>query len=280
MNGGIYQIINLINGKRYVGSSVNLEKRRGTHWYLLRKGIHYNKHLQAAWNKYGENAFEFQVIGKCPAERLIELEQEVMDHLRPKYNMGKVAASRLGQKATNETRLKISSSLTGRVPSKETKRKISKSNLGHITSEETRRKIGIAGKGNTYTLGYKHSKETRRNMSEAKKGNTYRHGKKHSNEARRKMSRNRLGLRPSEEGRRNMSKAAMGRKPSDETRHKLSKALKGNTNCLGHKHSDETKRKISETKRRRMAEKRELELGQEYTSKRNTPGNTGEDRGS
>ena len=53
-NIGIYRITNLINSKFYIGSSSNLKKRLYEHQRELNLGIHTNKHLQSAWNKYGE----------------------------------------------------------------------------------------------------------------------------------------------------------------------------------------------------------------------------------
>ena len=59
MESGIYKILNNINGKIYIGSTKNFNKRWVTHKYLLRLNKHENKHLQYAWNKYGEVHFEF-----------------------------------------------------------------------------------------------------------------------------------------------------------------------------------------------------------------------------
>jgi group I intron endonuclease len=58
----IYKIINVVNNKFYVGSAVNYEKRKARHLWRLRRGDHANKHLQSAWNLYGEAAFVFAVV--------------------------------------------------------------------------------------------------------------------------------------------------------------------------------------------------------------------------
>jgi group I intron endonuclease len=58
----IYKIINAVNNKFYVGSAVNYEKRKARHLWRLRRGDHANKHLQSAWNLYGEAAFLFAVV--------------------------------------------------------------------------------------------------------------------------------------------------------------------------------------------------------------------------
>ena len=42
MNSGIYQIVNLLNGKMYVGSTKDFEKRKKVHFVLLIKNKHFN----------------------------------------------------------------------------------------------------------------------------------------------------------------------------------------------------------------------------------------------
>lgn len=83
---GIYSIKNKVNGKIYIGSSNNIQKRARKHLQLLRKGNH-SQHLQNAWNLYGENNFEILVLALCSyssgRENLIALEQKFLDDCRP-----------------------------------------------------------------------------------------------------------------------------------------------------------------------------------------------------
>lgn len=59
MKGYIYQIINKVDGRRYVGQTINLQKRKSTHYSELRSNKHPNDLLQEAWNKWGEENFQF-----------------------------------------------------------------------------------------------------------------------------------------------------------------------------------------------------------------------------
>ena len=68
--GAIYSILNKLDGKIYVGQSVNPNKRKTDHFRALRKGIHHNAHLQRAWDKYGEDAFEFNILENCTDDKL------------------------------------------------------------------------------------------------------------------------------------------------------------------------------------------------------------------
>lgn len=66
--GGIYQIRNLINDKRYIGFTHKFNARWTDHKKKLNQNRHGNPHLQTAWNKYGSENFVFEileVIKKC-----------------------------------------------------------------------------------------------------------------------------------------------------------------------------------------------------------------------
>lgn len=62
MTGGIYKIVNLNNGKCYVGSAKDFNTRRDKHFKLLNDNKHFNIKLQRSYNKYGPNAFSFEII--------------------------------------------------------------------------------------------------------------------------------------------------------------------------------------------------------------------------
>lgn len=88
---GIYAIRNSISGGLYVGSTHDMHSRWNHHRSLLNRSKHSNRHLQAAWTKYGASAFVFEVIEqvRSPVD-LAELEQRWIDALHPSYNITRV----------------------------------------------------------------------------------------------------------------------------------------------------------------------------------------------
>jgi predicted GIY-YIG superfamily endonuclease len=79
---GIYQIRCVANDKIYIGSAVDIQQRWIHHRATLRSGNHRNKHLQAAWDKYGEDAFEFTILEYASRDDLLKTEQSWMDRLQ------------------------------------------------------------------------------------------------------------------------------------------------------------------------------------------------------
>lgn len=84
---GVYILTNLINGKRYIGSSKNIGQRLWKHRSLLRHNKHENQHLQNAWNKYGENNFIYGIVEICKPEQQFIKEQYYIDNYKPEYNI-------------------------------------------------------------------------------------------------------------------------------------------------------------------------------------------------
>lgn len=58
----IYQILNKINNKCYIGQSKNCQRRFKEHKTALNNNKHENSYLQYAWNKYGSDNFEFKIL--------------------------------------------------------------------------------------------------------------------------------------------------------------------------------------------------------------------------
>lgn len=110
IKSGIYAILNLLNGKRYVGSAVNLEGRWRKHFCALRKGTHHNIHLQRAFQKYGESAFGWIILEYIEDLETLELRENLYLKIFPpelKYNMCPAAGSMLGFKFTEESKQRV-----------------------------------------------------------------------------------------------------------------------------------------------------------------------------
>lgn len=112
---GVYQIRNLQNGHVYFGSAICFRSRWNRHLSHLRAGTHHCRHLQAAWNKYGETAFVFYVVMLCPPSECVRLEQEWLDNTDKKllYNTELRAGSALGVKRSAKTRARLSAAKLG-----------------------------------------------------------------------------------------------------------------------------------------------------------------------
>lgn len=182
MTSGIYAIINKINGKKYIGSSVDIANRWSQHRYKLKKGSHPAKHLLSAWNKYGEKNFDFVVLEECQTGSLLVKEQEYLDTYFPEYNTNKTANSMLGFRFSEEAKQRMSLIHTGFRHTEESKKKMSEIWSGKPRgkySEDRCKKISESHKGKQINekqaraleLGRKSpSAETRKKISDAQKG--------------------------------------------------------------------------------------------------------------
>lgn len=223
----IYKIINTTNGKFYVGSTTNTRERFRVHRKRLRKNRHHCPHLQAAWNKYGEQAFVFTVIETIPDGRSLQEAEDkwLIEHVGKEhcYNAGlrsgapwrgvaKEAHPNFGRPKTDEERQAISITLKefyaqditnhprfGKQHSEETKERIRQKRLADPTrywlgkqrSEETKAKVGASQKGKPEPPGRVVSEEGRAKIrANIEAGRSHKHwlGRKHTEEAKAKMS--------------------------------------------------------------------------------------------
>jgi len=223
MTSGIYGIININNGKMYIGSAIDFEKRRCEHLRKLRRNCHHSRYLQNAWNKYGEDHFKFSLLERVEPSELITAEQRFIDGygMVNLYNVNPTAGSNLGRHWTEETKEKLRKAVLGRYVSQETRKKMSRASLGRRLSLEAKKKISDANHGR------KPSEETRARISEALK-------KVFSNPEIKEKLRNRPP---------NFS--MLGKHHTQETCQKLSEQRRGEQNSMfGRHHTEETKNKI------------------------------------
>ena len=153
---GIYVIVNVVNGKRYIGSAKLLGHRLYHHRLRLTNGRHHNRHLQKSWDKHGPAAFEFRIIIICEPRDLLLFEQRAIDSLKPEYNICPTAGSTLGRKFTEDAKRKIAAKAIGRKRDRESvergaaKRrgvKLSPDHAAHLWEINTRLAIGTPKNG-------------------------------------------------------------------------------------------------------------------------------------
>jgi group I intron endonuclease len=223
LQGGVYQIRCIANGKVYVGSAICFDQRWTNHRNQLRRGVHCSRYLQNAWNKYGENQFVFEVLELACAADLICAEQEHLDRIQPfgsnGYNTCRLAGSQLGTKRTSESRKRMSAWQRGRKMSPERAAQWAAAALGFKRTPEHKARIAIANSERVVT------EETRARMSAAKKGIGI--GRKHTAETKAKIAAGNRRRSVSDETRAKMSAAQRGRLASLECRAKMSSSHLG-----------------------------------------------------
>lgn len=183
-SGIVYKILNPINGKIYIGQTIQrLKERKKDHRGLQDRLKHLV--LYRALRKYGFDSFEWEIIhyAKDKSE-LDKMEEYYINHyktMNPEHGYNLTYGGEGGLHPP-EIRKRISDSLRGRVFSEKTRNKLSNSLKGKYTGEdsswwgrkhtdEEKKKISNAQKGNkNHNFGKKASDYTMQKMSEAKKG--------------------------------------------------------------------------------------------------------------
>ena len=88
---GVYEIVCIESGNKYVGHANNLAGRFRQHKFKLRGNNHHTPHLQSAWNRYGEGAFIFKSLIVCSRQDALEYEQKLLNTKEYIYNVNPVA---------------------------------------------------------------------------------------------------------------------------------------------------------------------------------------------
>jgi group I intron endonuclease len=100
---GVYLWYNNINGKYYVGSSINLKHR--LYYYFSPAYLKKNKFLiQRALMYHTHDNFSLYILEYCDIKDLISREQYYIDLLTPPYNINPTAYSRLGSKHSEDSK--------------------------------------------------------------------------------------------------------------------------------------------------------------------------------
>ena len=143
----------MINGKIYIGSTINLAYRKYQHFTDLRRNKHFNSHLQFACNKYGIDNFEYFKIEQCSPDILLQREDFYIQHFKSMdrnlgYNLNTAERPIMSEETKRKISKSVSLAMTGRKHSNKTKQKIAKSLSGKYNilygkhlSNETKKKI-------------------------------------------------------------------------------------------------------------------------------------------
>lgn len=190
---GIYKITNTLNGKVYIGKSVDLSQRWFSHKSYLKSGKHFNKHLQRAWNKYGEKSLVFEIVEYCDES---EVEQREIFWIKD-YNSFK-----------NGYNLTLGGEgCTGRIVTEIHRERLRESNLG----KQSR-------------CGWKHSDITKHKISQKHKG------KKLTCEQKSVLLESRKGKSLTEDHKRRISEYRTGKRFTEEQKSEMSKLHQGESN--------------------------------------------------
>lgn len=188
--GIIYCWRNVHNGKRYIGQTIDPQRRYREHKRYL--GNYAGQNLFGrALNKYSSMSdWEYTIIEEVSKEMLDEREIywiEFYDSMNPEcgYNIREGGHNIYGYKLPEETRRKQSESHKGkpawnkgRKHTPETLKKLSEAKKGKKLSEEAKKKISEANRGHSHP----HDETSRKKISAANKG------KKRSAETKKRLS--------------------------------------------------------------------------------------------
>jgi len=107
----IYMWKNIVNGKQYIGSAVDLSNRLSKYYstaYMEDALKRSNSHIYRALLKYGYSNFSLTILEYCNKEKCIEREDYYLCSLPHEYNILSKAGSRSGHKHSDEAKTKIS----------------------------------------------------------------------------------------------------------------------------------------------------------------------------
>ena len=281
---GVYKIVNVVNGKFYIGSLVDIENRWKSHIHELNLNQHNNSHLQNAWNKYGAENFRLEVVEITDINTVRERETFYLKNTNCTnadigYNILDNANIGLGVKSSDEVRKKLSNSCRGeknghygKCHSNETKERISKikrekgaeirqARLQQWISEqpicEVCKKIMTVKYGSGRFCSTE-CKNAYMSIIQKSKPHAAEHNKKVSEALKGKKFSTEHKAKISELAKNRMStpenNPMYGKHHSDETKAHWSEVRKGKhygTGFTGKHHSDETKQKISQSLKRK-----------------------------
>jgi group I intron endonuclease len=151
---GIYCWVNLINGKYYIGSGVDLRARVNDYFQKSYYKSRSNSLIVKPILKYGLGNFALVILEFTNNEDLLSRENFYIETLKPEYNILKNASNSSGYKHTQKSIEKITKSTLGKKRSLDIRKAMSVSRMGNlnpmfgkVVSNITRAKISSTLKG-------------------------------------------------------------------------------------------------------------------------------------
>ena len=213
---GIYIWTDSSNNQKYIGQSIDLDKRVPIHYYCNGKNSKFHNALAVRPDQFGVEIIE---IPNASQETLNALEIayiKVLNTLSPNgYNLTDGGSN---GKQSIETRKKRSKAFQGK----------KNPMYGKKQTKQARERVSKSLIGNTRSLGFRQTEETRSKISKAMTGeNNPFYGKTHSQETKDKISKVQRERIYTKEIRQRMSIAQQGKKLSKEHKAKISKSRQG-----------------------------------------------------
>lgn len=162
MKSGIYKIICTKNSRYYIGSAKNIKRRWNRHLNDLKNNKHVNIHMQRAYNKYGKDSFNIEILEYCNECDILIREQFYLDKMMPyidNFNIGEKAIG--GDNITHHPDrdnivLKMKNALYNRYENQ-------------TEEDKLKRSLNIMGEKNP-NFGNKWNNQQRERMSKQRKG--------------------------------------------------------------------------------------------------------------
>lgn len=166
----IYQLINKVNNKCYIGVTNNYQKRMREHSYASNDFL-----ISKAIRKYGWENFTSDILFETYDSEIAYQAAEshyikiyMSNNPSRGYNLTDGGQGTIGYRFSSESRDKMRIAKQGRKLTEEHKKKIGEASKGHTLSLESKMKISNANKGKKFFLGKHLTQEAKDNLSKLK----------------------------------------------------------------------------------------------------------------
>lgn len=149
--GCVYMLHNQQTGEAYFGRSNNARRRLTETMSGLKRGVHHNKDLQAAYDKNPN--FDFIPVPMVSEEDRMEFEQSLIDEFAEcPFVFNEALSSRGGTVLTESSKQKQREMKLGKPLTEEHCRKLAEANAGRVVPEEIRQ-MGLAARRRKIRVG-------------------------------------------------------------------------------------------------------------------------------